>query len=137
MASHLVSPTAPLAASVLDEIANGGALNEISNSPGAVRRFIFHNGLRDEATGKLGRPLIFSIYQTGRYGPQNGFRLVFVHQGFLITGATKSQGDAEDVIDSVESVIPQGHMEVVILGEAPPRIEDPVDGCSAESEGRD
>jgi len=125
MTSHILSPTAPLPASVLNEIANGGALDEISNSGGAVRRYIFNHGLREKTTGKLRKALIFFVYQTGRYGPQNGFRLVFVHQGFCIASATKNAEDAEDEIDRVDMDIPQGHMEVVVLGDAPPRIEDP------------
>ena len=64
-------------------------------------------------------PMLFFIYQTARHGPQNGFRLCLVHEGFHIASATKSEGDGEDDIDRVEQEIPQGHMEVVILGSKP------------------
>ncbi|KAK5656891.1 hypothetical protein OQA88_4442 [Cercophora sp. LCS_1] len=135
VASHFLSSTAPLPASALEEIANGGALDEISNAEGVVRRYIFNHGLRDKTTGKLGKALIFFVYQTGRYGPQNGFRLVFVHRGFFIASASKVSGDPEDEIDGVCKEIPQGHMEVGILGDAPPRIEDPTEDLVGEPLG--
>ena len=61
-------------------------------------------------------PMLFFIYQTARHGPQNGFRLCFVKEGFRIASAVKAEGDGEDDIDWLEREIPRGHMEVVILG---------------------
>lgn len=68
--------------------------------------------------------MLFFIYQTCRHGPQNGFRLCLVHEGFHITSATKIEGDGEDEIDRLEKEIPEGHMEVVVLGEASVVIEE-------------
>jgi len=85
---------------------------------------------------------MFFVYQTGQHGPQNGFRFVVVHQGYWIDSPTKDKGEGkgkekgeggngtgkekgekgsegrkeEDEIDCIERPIPQGHMEIVILG---------------------
>jgi len=125
---------------MLEELSNDSPLDEISNHAGYVRRHIFYQGLPDKNTRQVQRTMLFFVYQTGRYGPQNGFRLVFVHRGFVMPAKSRMQdknanekkdgigGEGEDEIDMVEKPIPQGHMEVVILGEAPPRIEDPEEG---------
>lgn len=117
MESHIVTTSAPLPASVLQQIARDGPLDEISNAPGAVRLHISRHPHRDRATGVLETPMLFLIFQTGRYGPQNGFRLCTVRRGFRIGSATKAAGAAvEDGIDELEREIPQGHVEVAFLG---------------------
>ncbi|KAK3325228.1 hypothetical protein B0H66DRAFT_114832 [Apodospora peruviana] len=124
--SHILSEADPLPPSFLLEMANDGPLNEISNSAGAVRHHLYHHGMRDRTTGKLLSSMLFFIYQTTRHGPQNGFRLCYVHRGFYIASAEKASMEKDDV-DRLEAPIPQGHMEMIILGEAPPPIPDDVD----------
>lgn len=118
MTSHIVSAGTPLPPAMLQEVAADSPLDEISNIPGAVRSHIFWNGKRDSVTGRLRRSMFFFIYQTTRHGPQNGFRLCLVHRGFYIASESKVEGDPEDDIDRLEAVIPQGHMEAVVLGAA-------------------
>lgn len=122
MESHIVTSasTNPFSPAVLLEIANVGILDEISNLSGAVRHHIYWHGNRNEADNTLREPMLFFIYQTTCHGPQNGFRFCFVHSGFHIASATKSEDDVvEDDIDRLEKEIPQGHMEVVFLGLEP------------------
>ncbi|KAI1100687.1 hypothetical protein F4804DRAFT_37292 [Jackrogersella minutella] len=117
MQSHMLSGASALSPALIREIANAGALDEISNHPGAVRNYIFNHSMRDKKSGKTQRPLLFAIYQTGRHGPQNGYRLCLVHRGFPIASATKKDGDSEDDIDRIEKALAgEGHEEVVILG---------------------
>ncbi|KAK0511830.1 hypothetical protein JMJ35_005680 [Cladonia borealis] len=119
METHIISASNPLSPAVLQHIAEASALDEISNFSGAVRHHIYWFGNRNKTDNTLRMPMLFFIYQTARHGPQNGFRLCLVHEGFHIASATKSEGDGEDDIDRVEQEIPQGHMEVVILGSKP------------------
>ncbi len=115
--SHVVSEENPLSPAVLEQIAEAGALDEISNAPGSVRHHIYWHGKRDKETNTLIRAMLFWVYQTTRHGPQNGYRLLLVRPGYHIASPTKTEGEPEDDIDSVEKPIPQGHKEVVILGE--------------------
>jgi hypothetical protein len=62
--------------------------------------------------------MLFCVYQTTRHGLQNGFRLCLVHRGFYIASEAKVVGEPEDDIDRLEAFIPEGHMEVVVLGAA-------------------
>ncbi len=120
MESFVVSESKPLSDAVLQQIANAGPLDEISNSPGSVRHHLFWHGDRDKTTNTLRQPMFFFIYQTTRHGPQNGFRLCLVQQGFHIAPPAKAEDDdMEDDIDRLEKDIPQGYMEVIILGEKP------------------
>lgn len=123
----IISPSNPLPPpyTILRQIARCGALDEISNHPGAVRHHIYHFG-RHGRKKIAPQSLLFFVYQTGRYGPQNGFRLCIVHQDFRLGSDVKGDGEAEDEIDRIEREIPQGHMEVVVLGEGSD-IEDPVE----------
>jgi hypothetical protein len=115
MASVSFSDDTPLASSRLVELATAGALDEISNSPGSVRDYIRNRGIvRD---GKTNRALLFVIYQTGRYGPQNGFRLCLVHEGFAV---------GEDVAgEKAEAPVAQGVTEFIGLGTPRPPIAEP------------
>jgi hypothetical protein len=124
MSFNVVTPQTPLPPSILHQLALGSPLDEISNHPDAVRHHIFYHSDRNKKTNKLERSMLFFVYQTGRFGPQNGFRLCLVHQGFHIASATKGEGNLEDDIDRLEKDIPQGHMEVVVLGEAPVYVND-------------
>ena len=101
----------------LNNLIETGTLDEISNSPDAVRHHIYWHGNRNKVDNTLNQPLVFFIYQTTRHGPQNGYRLCFVRKGFRITsGAKEAPGEREDEIDLVEKEIPMGHREVVFLG---------------------
>lgn len=121
MQSHILSKTSNmLSTTVIREIANAGAVDEISNHPGAVRNYILHNAMRDEKTGKTQKAILFAIYQTGKHGPQSGYRLCLVHKGFYIASATEQDaGVGEDEIDRIESALPsETHEEIVILGDS-------------------
>jgi len=118
MSFYDLSGDTSLPPAILRQIAIAGAVDEISNIPDAVRSHIFWHGKRHEVTGKLEAPMLFCVYQTTRHGPQNGFRLCLVHQGFYIASEAKSEGDPEDDNDRLEAFIPEGHMEVVVLGAA-------------------
>lgn len=117
MSSHLLTDATPLPTPMLRELANSSAFAEISNCPDGVRHHIFYYAMRNKETGKTQRSIAFAIYQTGRHGPQNGPRLCLVHQGYYIASPEKKEEDHEDEIDKLERPIPQGHEEMVILGE--------------------
>ena len=123
--SHTISTSNPLPPAVIEQLISSGILDETSNYPGAVRHHIYWMGDRNRADNTLRKPMLFFIYQTTRHGPQNGFRLCLVHEGFHIDSATKSEDGMEDDIDRLEKEIPQGHMEVAILGSkrSPPPID--------------
>ena len=113
---------------LLLQLATSGALDEISNMHNAVRRHIQSRGL--VKNGRTRRALFFAIYQTGRYGPQNGFRLCLVNEGFEIVDAHVAIGEwspekIEDDVTAAEEPIAQGTMEFMVLGEARPPIQDP------------
>lgn len=116
--SHIISSSTTLPASILQQIASTGVLDEISNYPGAVRHHIYHSGnhRRDDIASR--RSLLFFVYQTGRDGPQNGFRLCIVHNDYRLASPDKGEGHAEDDVDRLEAAIPQGHVEAVVLGRA-------------------
>ena len=100
--------------SILDELAT--SIDQLSNYPGAVRHHIQSaaaHGARENAM--TWKSILFVIYQTGRYGPQNSFRLCLVHEGF----------DTESDMSEAEKKIEQDTQEFIVLGPKPPRIEDP------------
>ena len=133
--SQVLTQGGTLDSEFIRQIAIAGAFSEISNYKDAVRLHLFRSApapaKKKKQTGKTETSHVFVIYQTGRHGPQNGFRLVVVHRGYPIASATKDEGAAEDDIDVLEKEIPQGHMEVVILGEPGAVIE----GDSDEEDG--
>lgn len=105
--------------------------DEIPNSPGTVRNFLWNQSpdpskKKKKFTGVAEHSYMFCVYQTGRYGPQNGFRFVIVQRGYPIASATKAAGTGEDEIDALEKPIPQGHMEIVVLGKSV-HIPDPTE----------
>lgn len=122
MESHIISPSSnpPSSCTLLQQLANADALDQISNYPGAVRHHIYGHGKRNKSDNTLRMGMLFFIYQTTRHGPQNGFRLCVVNSGFHIDSPKKSKGDdgegEEDDIDRLEKEIPHGHVEVVYLG---------------------
>lgn len=134
MPSHTLSDTAPLPRHMFWSLVNAHEFDEIPNYPGDVRKYIFNHALRDtkkKAPGPAEQSIIFCVYQRGRYGPQNGYRFCVVHEGYYVGPAEKKEGDPEDDIDRLEKDIPQGHEEMVILGE-PTLFPDPED----EPEGK-
>ena len=123
--SHVITASNPLPTTILQQIADAGALDEISNAPGAVRHHVYWRGSRNPLDNTLRHTMMFFIYQTTRYGPQNGFRLCIIYAGYRITSPTKAEDDeGEDDIDRLEKPIPQGHQEVVFLGTKPAVPED-------------
>ena len=50
-----------------------------------------------------------------------------MRDGFYIASSEKKEGGEEDDIDRLEKDIPQGHMEIVFLGERLPSVYDEVD----------
>ncbi|KAI8965208.1 hypothetical protein F5Y11DRAFT_362251 [Daldinia sp. FL1419] len=109
--------------SMIQEIANSSPLDEICNAPGSVRWHICRQNNRDPASNTVRMPMLFFIYQTTRHGPQNGFRLCLVHEGYYLGSEDQSDMDQDDV-DILEKPIPYGHKELAILG-VPPRIRSP------------
>lgn len=91
---------------LLKELACAGVLDEISNAEDgeAIGRYV-----RD--TGAVGggdqtkRSVLFLVYQTGREGPQNGFRLALVK-----AGAT-----AESAVQQLKADVPQDAAECVVV----------------------
>ncbi|OBT65385.1 hypothetical protein VE03_06079 [Pseudogymnoascus sp. 23342-1-I1] len=114
--------TAATSSAYLTELALSGSLDEISNSPGSVCHHIRNHGV--VLGGVTRKAVFFVIYQTGRYGPQNGFRLCLVHEGFEIGDGDKS-GEQRDAVDDAEMPVAQGAMEIIRLGVPPPPIADP------------
>ena len=112
------SEDSPLSSAHLVEVATSGALDEISNAPSAIYNYIRSRGLVRE--GITNRSLLFVIYQTGRHGPQNGFRLCLVHEGFPVDGEI-----AGETLGEAESVVEQGVREFIRLGLPRPAIAEP------------
>ena len=74
-------------------LANSGALDEISNGDDgiAIERRILWPGsqgghVKDGVTHKA---VLFIVYQTGRHGPQNGFRIALILEGARLEEARK------------------------------------------------
>ncbi|KAI0003899.1 hypothetical protein F4779DRAFT_89923 [Xylariaceae sp. FL0662B] len=126
MKSYMISESDPLPSTVLlQHMVRAGVLDELSNHPGDARAKLFHNQLRNKKTGRFRKAFMFFVYQSSRYGPQNGFRLCLVNPEYYMGSPTKIDASVQDDFDYLEKPIPQGHMEIVILGETPPPIEDP------------
>ncbi|KAL0929741.1 uncharacterized protein CTRU02_215384 [Colletotrichum truncatum] len=130
MKSQVLSSEAPLAPDMVREAASSGAFSEVPNGMDSVRHHIFWFGMRDKETGKTQKSIMFAIYQSGKHGPQNGYRLCLVHQGFYIASAERVEGEPEDDIDRLEKDIPLGHQEMVILGE--PIAWEDTEGCETD-----
>ncbi|KAL8334562.1 hypothetical protein RB598_009032 [Gaeumannomyces tritici] len=114
---------------LIRQLVNTHYFNEIST--GSVRHFLYHqspdpNKKKKKYTGVAEHAHMFAVYESGRYGPQNGFRFVIVQRGYPIASATKAEGAEEDEIDALEKPIPQGHMEIVVLGKSV-HIDDPTE----------
>ena len=91
-------------------LANSGALDEISNSEDGdgierrIRSFGSQGGhVKDGVTQQA---VLFVIYQTGRHGPQNGFRLALVLEGVRV----------EDAREKLKGAVEEDAEEYVIVG---------------------
>ena len=91
-------------------LANSGALNEISNGDDGsgieqqIRMTGWQGGhVKDGVTRSS---VFFAIYQTGRHGPQNGFRLALVLEGVRV----------EEARERLKGAIEQGAEEFIIIG---------------------
>ena len=86
------------------ELVCSGALDEISNSKNgeAIEEYIRGKGLVRE--GKTCRAVLFVIYQSARFGPQNGFRLALILEGVTPQNACEQLKGAVEQ-DAAECVV--------------------------------
>lgn len=89
----------------LKELACSEALNEISNSEDGIGidKEIRRAGMVKD--GRTRRAVLFVIFQTGRFGPQNGFRLALVQEGVK----------PEDAMDQLKGTVEQDAAEFVVV----------------------
>lgn len=120
MSSISIALDSSPSASFLLQLANSAALDEISNVQGCPSHYIRNRGLVHSSTGKTQRALLFVVYQTGRHGPQNGFRLCLVNEGFQIghREALSTQQVNTQALEVLEGEIVQDAMEYIVLGGA-------------------
>lgn len=79
-------------AASLKELVCSGALDEIPNAVlddgfDSIKSFVRGEGMVKD--GKTCKAVLFVVYQTGRHGPQNGFRLALVQEGVKLDDATE------------------------------------------------
>lgn len=90
-------------------LANSGALDEIPNADdgSAIERRILMAGNQGGLVknGVTRKSVLFIIYQTGRQGPQNGFRVALVLEGARV----------EDAREILKSVVEQDAEEFVVV----------------------
>ncbi len=86
-------------------LALSGALDEISNGDDGmgIVRYVRGMGLVQE--GRTNKALCFFVYQTGRHGPQNGYRLCLVNEGVR----------PEDAREKLMGEVAQDAAEYVVL----------------------
>ncbi|KAL8779809.1 MAG: hypothetical protein Q9213_006767 [Squamulea squamosa] len=87
------------------ELACSGALDEISNAEDgeAIERYVRYAALvREENRTRKG--ILFVVYQTGRHGPQNGFRLALVKEDVEVAVAVERL-KGEVVQDAAECIV--------------------------------
>lgn len=113
--SHILS-TGSVPPSLLRAIACSTAIAQLSDHPGAVRRYIFNFGVRDKETGKTRADALLAVYSRFRTGPESGFRLCLIHAGLHLASPEKGEGEPDDEIDALEKDIAEGHEEMVIVG---------------------
>ena len=89
----------------LKELVFSGALDEISNAEHgeSIGRYVANSG-KMGAGDQTRRAVLFTVYQTGRHGPQNGFRLALVKEGVTKEIAVERL-KGEVVQDAAEYVI--------------------------------
>lgn len=87
------------------ELAVAGILDEISNAEDgeAIGRYVTNAGA--VGGGKVTKKaVLFVVYQTGRDGPQNGFRVALVKEGVPVESAIQ-QLKGEVVQNAAEYVV--------------------------------
>ena len=91
-------------------LANSGALDEISNGDNGsgIERRILTAGSQGGLVldGVTRKSVLFIIYQTGRHGPQNGFRIALVLEGVKVVEAR----------ERLKDVVEQEAEEFVVVG---------------------
>lgn len=91
-------------------LANSGALDEISNGDNGsgIERRILMAGSQGGLVldGVTRKSVLFIIYQTGRHGPQNGFRIALVLEGVKVVEAR----------ERLKDVVEQEAEEFVVVG---------------------
>ena len=89
------------------ELACSGLLDEISTAEDgmAIGRYVRNAGAVG-ADGKTRKVVLFVIYQTGREGPQNGFRLALVKEGVRV----------DDAMEQLKADVADDAMECVVVG---------------------
>ena len=92
-------------------LAHSGALDEISNGQDGfaienrIRESGSHGGhVRDD--GVTGSAVLFIVYETGRHGPQNGFRVALVLEGVRVREARAT----------LKRRVEEGAEELVVVG---------------------
>jgi hypothetical protein len=100
------------ASTFVRELALAGGLDEISNSEdgSGIDSYVHSQGkVRVRGAGPgLGvtrHAVLFIVYQTGRHGPQNGFRLSLVREGVR----------PADAREALKGEVAQDAMELVVL----------------------
>ncbi len=88
----------------LKELAHSETLAEIShidNGAGIETAVLRAGTVKD---GRTSKGVLFVIYQTGRFGPQDGFRVALVHEGVKVGDAKEQlRGNVEE--DAAEFVV--------------------------------
>ena len=91
---------------LLKELACAGVLDEISNIEDgeAIGRYVRNAGAIGGGK-RTQKPVFFVVYQTGRHGPQNGFRFALVKEGVT----------EESAVQQLKADVPQDAAEFVIV----------------------
>ena len=91
-------------------LAHSGALDEIANGQDG---FAIENRIRESGSrgghvrdGVTGKSVLFIVYETGRHGPQNGFRVALVLEGVRVREAR----------ETLNRRVEQGAEEFVVVG---------------------
>jgi len=86
-------------------LAWSGALDEISNAEEGMGIELAVKRVGVVREGKIQRAVLFVVYQTRRYGPQNGLRLALVKEGVRV----------EDARENLKGFVEHGLEEFVIV----------------------
>ncbi|KAL8689104.1 MAG: hypothetical protein Q9218_005152, partial [Villophora microphyllina] len=104
----LRSSTRRMESAFLKELACVGILDEISNIEDgeAIGRYVRHaGGIGGGGQQQVQKVCLFVVYQSGREGPQNGFRLALVKKGVTVEAA----------VEQLKNDVPQDTTEYIIV----------------------
>lgn len=133
----------PISNSILKRIAYAGSLDEISNHPEGLSHIVSSlstpsrhhgNSRNDDYSSLTTVPLACTLYQTGRHGPQNGFRLVLVDAGVMpgpIIEGLNGLGDIHP--DTAEMILCRTDTATIIADIPDEDEEDPQTPTQARS----